>query len=333
MKKCISHRREKNRGFTIVELLVIIAIVALAVGLVIPAIQQVREASRKTQCMMNLKTVGAAFIEHHDIHGNYPTGGWGERWIGDPERGFDKKQPGGWAFNILPFLNHDSLYNLGKELDYDGKKNGFTERITTPLPLYYCPSRRAALNYPSWRFFQKLPPNQVRNVDFVAKTDYAANAGDAKEYIKKYPLSYKEGDGDYPWESTITLYGICFQRSEVHLSDLLDGAANTYLVGEKYLPILAYDTSISLGDHVSVYSGQIRDSLRSANPEYLPMYDQPQTDYPNRFGSAHPDSWNVIMCDGSARKMSYNIAPLIHSSLGDRRDQRKDQNQLDLTNP
>lgn len=195
---------------TITELIVILTIILLAIALMIPAIQQAREAARRTECMSNLKQIGNAFIVHHDMHGNFPTGGWGEQWVGDPDRGFDKKQAGGWAFSILPYLGNNSLYNLGSGLEFDEKKTAFTERVTSPLPVFHCPTRRPALNYPSWMFFNKPTPQMVDNVEFVAKSDYAANSGDLKDFRKPYPSSYEKGDSDFPWESTSEDSGICW---------------------------------------------------------------------------------------------------------------------------
>jgi type II secretory pathway pseudopilin PulG len=320
LKNTGTGRQIKRTGLTIIELVVILTILFLVIALAIPAIHQAREASRKAQCMNNLKKIGQAFIEHHGIHGHFPTGGWGEQWIGDPDRGYDEKQPGGWAFNVLPFLGNNALHDLGAGLEYDEKKTALTERVTSPLPIFHCPSRRAALNYPSWRFFNKPAPQQVTNMDFIAKTDYAANSGDLENFINLYPVTYEKGDGDFPWENTKEFSGICFQRSKVSRSDIPDGVTNTYLIGEKYMPILAYEKSTSLGDEQSLFAGQAYDTLRSAHPDYPPLHDQYQKDSPAGFGSAHSDSWQVAMCDGSVRKMSYKLSPYLHSNLGDRKD-------------
>ena len=160
----------------------------------------------------------------------------------------------------------------------------------------------------------------VDNVEFVAKCDYAANSGDLKDFRKPYPSSYEKGDSDFPWESTSEDSGICYQRSEVHISDILDGTSYTYMVGEKYMPIMAYEKSNSYGDQLTLYSGVSLDSLRSTWPEYLPVHDQYETDNPASFGSAHTDFWQVTMCDGSVKRMSYKVSKYVHSNLGDRKD-------------
>ena len=96
--------RVRRSGFTLVELLVVIAIIGILVALLLPAIQAAREAARRAQCKSNLKQLGIGFLNHHDVQKFFPTGGWGYNWVGDPDRGFGKDQPGGWVYNILPFI-------------------------------------------------------------------------------------------------------------------------------------------------------------------------------------------------------------------------------------
>ena len=89
-------------GLTIIELIVAIAIVAILAALFFPAVQSAREQARRTHCASNLRQIAVAFHLHESSHQHCPTGGWGWRWTGDPTRGYDERQPGGWVFNILP---------------------------------------------------------------------------------------------------------------------------------------------------------------------------------------------------------------------------------------
>src|SRR5882724_2892658 len=98
-----------HRGFTLIELLVVIAIIAILIALLVPAVQKVREASMRTQCTNNLKQIGLSLHMNHDAHKAFPSGGWGWNWIGCPGQGTGRDQPGGWLYNVLPYLEQGTL--------------------------------------------------------------------------------------------------------------------------------------------------------------------------------------------------------------------------------
>src|SRR5882762_2665231 len=106
--------RKAIRAFTLVELLVVIAIIGILVALLLPAIQAAREAARRSQCTNQLRQLAIAFHNHHDTHKHLPTGGWAFTWLGYPEYGFGKNQPGGWMYNILPYMEEQNLHDIGK---------------------------------------------------------------------------------------------------------------------------------------------------------------------------------------------------------------------------
>src|SRR5580658_2589590 len=105
---------QRRRGFTLIELLVVIAIIAVLIALLVPAVQKVREAANRAQCLNNLKQMGVAFHNHHDVFKYFPSGGMGpgaaRTMINNAPAGY-KSQAGGWCYQILPFVEQDNLYN------------------------------------------------------------------------------------------------------------------------------------------------------------------------------------------------------------------------------
>src|SRR5665647_549730 len=104
--------RSKN-AFTLVELLVVITIIGILIALLLPAVQAAREAARKMQCSNNLKQLALGCLNHEQAQGFYPSGGW--RWSlgGDPDCGFGRRQPGGFLYNLLPYIEQQSLHDMG----------------------------------------------------------------------------------------------------------------------------------------------------------------------------------------------------------------------------
>src|SRR5437868_280159 len=134
-------------GFTLVELLVVIAIIAVLIALLLPAVQAAREAARLTECKNHLKQIGLAVQNHLNTERIFPTGGWSFNWVGDPDRGFDKRQCGGWAYNILPWLEEKQIHDAGKGLSYQGSNSGAkSQKLGLMMAMasrtFLCPSRR-----------------------------------------------------------------------------------------------------------------------------------------------------------------------------------------------
>jgi prepilin-type N-terminal cleavage/methylation domain-containing protein/prepilin-type processing-associated H-X9-DG protein len=310
-------------GFTLIELLVVIAIIAVLIGLLVPAVQKVREAAARMQCANNLKQLALGFHDHHDTQGHFPTGGWGWTWTGDPDRGFGRRQTGGWVFNVLPYVEQENLHNVGQGLSGAAKNAALARRDGTALSLLNCPSRRAAVPYPK----TDAAPHNADYAAAVGKTDYAANAGDGpRDGYTPQPATLAEGDSStYAWVG-LRETGVVFRISTIRLADITDGTSQTYLIGEKYVQADLYKTGQDGGDNQSAYVGFDADNCRftgskDSYADYLPpARDRKGVPLIYSFGSAHPSTCNFAFCDGSVHAVSYSIAPEMHRRLGNRAD-------------
>jgi prepilin-type N-terminal cleavage/methylation domain-containing protein len=275
-------RVEQRLGFSLIELLVVMAIVALMIGLMVPAVQKVREAAARIQCENNLKQVGIAMHCFHDVHGFFPNNGgyaaqpytigtgpcaWG---VGDPNLP-PLLQRGSWAFSLLPYVEQDNVFK--------------TANISAPVRTYMCPSRGrqnpqvCPAGDPLWAGW--CYDSAGRNP--WSKTDYAAN-------------SY-----------------VCVGRGDaLGIRNITDGASNTILVGEKSIDPRAYNTGGWYWDE-PIFSGNNGGCARNGVCVYR---DGPGVNFPNNWGSAHVASTRFLFADGSVHKVSFGISTaVLHAYL------------------
>lgn len=259
-----------REGFTLVEVLVVIAIIGVLVALTLPAIEMARESSRRSYCGNNLRQQSVAVKLHTDTHQTFPTGGW-KNYLGDPDAGYGPKQPGGWIYNILSYIEEDGIRQLGRSLRGVTREEANTKLMQSPAEVFYCPSRRLARLFPytGGKLKNATPPEEV------AKTDYAISRA------------------------------ISYEKSEVILSDIQllgKGTSKTVMAGEKSLVSTSYTSGTGLGDTLVAYVGDSEDIART--PSGLPVADKTGG---IGFGGPHTGGANIAYCDGSVHFVNGDV--------------------------
>ncbi|HEV3262219.1 MAG TPA: DUF1559 domain-containing protein [Gemmataceae bacterium] len=337
-------------GFTMVQLLVVIAMLGLLLLLLLPAMQKVREAANRISCANNLKQVGLGLHNFHDTEGRFPTSPGGEDALGGLGIAYDadgnplsvKYQTAGWAFQLLPFIEQQNLYNIsdlheGKKDKHDNifpadypdsdlataTKDNFPAKSynidllkpvgplrSTPIKTYYCPSRRPPANYHG-----------------VALIDYAAAHPDAVP-LPKDKDNNLSGDpyGTLLMSNPVGLHGVLSARSQkVTFASITDGTANTMVIGEKFVRPKDYGGG-GQGDFMgwAEYGGL--DTCRSTTTVHgwvaNPSHDRNDIadGQDEQFGSAHPAGINAVFADGSVHNIKYGIDPQVFNALANRDD-------------
>lgn len=316
--------RSARHGFTLVELLVVIAIIGILVGLLLPAVQAARESGRRLQCQNNLKQLGLGSLAHLQTQGYFPSGGWGWTWTGDPDRGYGRNQPAGWSYTVLPYIEQQSVFDLGADGDPKAisttQKNGAYQRDQIGIPAFVCPSRRANRVYPR-------PKKQVYvnglAVDKAAVIDYAVNAGDTGELWHGGPANIDQViNGSFNFSATDANTGVSYARSQIQRGHIKDGLSNTYLAGEKYLRPENYSNGVDPADDMGMYEGCAFDTYRWCTRDVAHQLRQDRigVNYTGNFGSPHSGGCIFVFCDGSVKTVSYNIDQETHARLAHRKD-------------
>lgn len=323
--------KRRRAGWSLLELVFALFVVVDLLALLMPWIDTLRESGRSNACVYNLEQLGQGAIHHASMQQYYPSGGWGIRWLGDPDRGFGERQPGGWMYSILPYIGEKDLWSLGTGVSFDkaveAKSQAFVGQVSRPIAIFYCPSRRAAQIYPYTA--AKLPyamhPNDLASG--VIKSDYAINTGN--ESLNDFgpgPDSYRKGDSrKYRWHDTSLMNGVSFLRSEVKPADVTDGLGETYMIGEKYLNPDQYAIGRDLGDNETAMSGFDNDTNRCGGQAefYQPHRDEAGLRDKMIWGSPHEAGFHMMFCDGSVRTVRYDIDQQVHNQLSNRRDGAK----------
>lgn len=293
----------RRAGFTLVELLVVIAIIGALIALLLPAVQQAREAARRMQCTNNLKQIGLAFHNFHDTYGHLPFGPRDGNESSSIDACCSASVVSGWSwhYHILPFIEQQNIYNLGDVNNASGTVNLVSSQ---GVDSYYCPSRRPMSAYSGYY-----------------RSDYAGNAGERhSDGARNATSTGNRGVVRHPGIS----------NAKLTIERIQDGSSNTLMVGEKALNETAFGKEGGDNERV-INPGWDEDVMRwgtfynKGTGTYTPMppisdsqaprvetdgswtYSQKIPLFANGtfskwhgyFGSSHPGGTNFVLADGS----------------------------------
>jgi len=309
-------------GFTLVELLVVIAIIGVLVALLLPAVQQAREAARRMQCTNNLKQMGLGVHNFHDTYGVINSGSYPNipSTTAEPCR---YRRFSGFVV-ILPFLEQGALHDsYNFEQDFEHADNIAVELATDPIGSYFCPSRR--------------PPERTPTVGFSAarqnrhRGDYAfCGGGELPNGERSHvhaDLSGTQSNGMFVMPRPEP-NGRCFRKpGQLTFASIDDGLSNTLAIGEKRIEEFR-DLDNNLIDGVGSNSAD--------GPTYLwghftsrntssPMNGPIISGWGNldaNFASKHPGGCNFLLGDGSVRFIPETVNFEVYNLLASRNSGR-----------
>ncbi len=315
----------QKQGFTLIELLVVIAIIAILIALLLPAVQQAREAARRSTCKNKMKQIGLALHNYHDTHRVFPPGGitqqnfaagdsfsyatsgWctGTTVLGASAGTLGRDGRAPWTVMILPFLDDANRYN---SFDFEG---AFTSRKSD--------AGSSATNDAAWLLGNSKYqcPSDPNSESSINNLNYMGVQG---------------GGGTEACESTSNrVYytsGILFVNSKVKIRDITDGTSNTFLVGEsKYM--------ITPGGQATKYygwasgthfgSGEVPSTMTAARDQINSLDSSggasaTWSQQSGMFGSFHVGGCHFTLADGSVRFVSENVNLGTYQLLGQRAD-------------
>ena len=325
----------KRKGFTLIELLVVIAIIAILVALLLPAVQQAREAARRTQCKNNLKQLGLAFHNYHDVHRTFPPG-----WINDHSLARNvagnnvnahhgnNENDAQWAWSVflMPFIDQAPAFNtLGVNnqradaavetaLTTPGGAIGLV--LTSPMAAFRCPSDTAP----------DVNSEAARVVDGTMTDGLSVTTSN---YVASNRGQLGGGTGVTNRRSEVNTLGMFYGDSKIRVRDVTDGTSNTLMAGERawryqggsgfiqanaaLLFVAGGETSSQcVGDECG-FADAIATTGQGIN---IDAADVAQGSY----NSLHTGGAQFVLADGAVRFISENVDLDILANLGNPND-------------
>lgn len=305
-----------RQAFTLVELLVVIAVIGVLVALLLPAVQSVREAARRTTCLNNARQMGLALHNFESAYKVFPASGWTQAGPGNPAGKYV-----GWRPLILPHIEQGGLYDVyDRNLDWWEGSNLIAAAV--PVPIFVCPTTPSRDDVMS--AIAKPPRPAITFANPVAPTDYEALMGVQPSSINPF--------GPVPGYNAENRFAVMHRNSTVRFGDIADGTTTTlcivetagrpmvYRARQRSRPDLANDQGICWADSEGPYSldgasadGSIEGGGPAAGCEYAMNKKNDNEVY-----SFHPGGAVVVFAGGNTDFMSESIQILVMAALATR---------------
>jgi prepilin-type N-terminal cleavage/methylation domain-containing protein len=303
-------KRVAPRGFTLVELLVVIAIIGILVSLLLPAVQAAREAGRRTQCANNLRQLGLAVHNFHDVQRFSPPVHTGGRNSNSEDR------YGTWFVVILPFIEQQALFeqfDLSKQWS-EAPNPAAAALPAASLSVYQCPSRRSGVN------MSDAEPQVGATGDYAASSVADANY---QHQFQSQSVLHGAMIGSGP-ERQVTRW-----KGRIGFAAITDGLSNTLLAGEKHVFVADLNKGGSKGGsgdgnlYVTQTTGwwECHSVRRADHPNGFGRGPQDKrSERHHTFGSWHPGLCQFVLADGSVRPLQNTTDLTLLYQLGRRND-------------
>lgn len=311
------YRNSRSMGFTLIELLVVIAIIAVLIALLLPAVQQAREAARRTQCRNNLHQLGLGLHNYHDAHNTFPQGAnW---WVGICGPPYVQGAVGwGWQVYILPYVDQANIYNQINFSAPNYASVGAREAPGNPVAIYSCPSDPQHMAWIDCCSGWSNGPDPRADFRYTSYTGIADSRNHHCIDITGVDDKWIRFDGN----------GMFYNASSIAIRDVLDGTSNTLAVGEItgtgnpqdffgrfWVTANVADTNRGINGPGSVPGGRDMD-LDPFDGDGGNRHTELYTEV--GLSSFHEGGINVLMADGSAHFLSENIDRFTLAALATR---------------
>ncbi len=334
--------KRSRPAFTLIELLVVIAIIAILIGLLLPAVQKVREAAARAQCVNNLKQIGLALHNYHDANNAFPSGYVDGNTVSTSDASNDVGPGWGWAAFLLPYVEQGVLYNQINFSQPIGT-GGNAAASQTVVKIYQCPSDpyQQPWTIYNWGSFPTVT---------VAHANYAGCNGWVECFVNAGGNYLPGSDGGKSEDGNVGATGMAgdglfYRNSKNTANSVTDGLSNTIVVGERcaaHSPV-TWTGAVTLGQcpafmcttpwtPPNTVPGQAQDTgngtaydnadygealcLAHCNANHLPCSDNPFFD-PDTYWSMHAGSGaNFLFGDGSVHFLTSSMDPYTYQHLG-----------------